>query len=50
MVTRKIITRVNSIQIRHLPDAYPILNTPKQNNAMTPSLFNFSLEYTIKKV
>jgi hypothetical protein len=31
-------------------DNYPIQNVLKQGNALSPLLFNFALEYGIKKV
>jgi hypothetical protein len=34
----------------HLPDNYPIQNSLKQCNALSPLLFNFALEYAIRKV
>jgi hypothetical protein len=35
---------------KHLSDSFPIQNGPKQGDALLPLLFNFALEYTIKKV
>jgi hypothetical protein len=35
---------------RHLPGAFPIKNGLKQGVALLPLLFNFSLEYAIRKV
>jgi hypothetical protein len=35
---------------RNLPDAFPIQNGLKQGDALSPLLFNFALEYTIRKV
>ena len=35
---------------KHLPDMFPIRNGLKQADALSPLLFNFTLEYTIKKV
>jgi hypothetical protein len=34
---------------KHLPDEFPIQNGPKQD-AVSPLLFNFALEYAITKV
>jgi hypothetical protein len=33
-----------------LPDKFPIQNGPKQGYALSPLLFNFALEYAIRKV
>jgi hypothetical protein len=33
-----------------LSDALPIQNSLKQGNALSPLLFNFALEYAIRKV
>jgi hypothetical protein len=35
---------------KHLSDNYPIENGLKQGDALSPLLFNFTLEYTIRKV
>jgi hypothetical protein len=35
---------------KHLSDSFPIQNGLKQGDALTPLLFNFSLEYAIRKV
>jgi hypothetical protein len=35
---------------KHLSDTYHIENGPKQGDALSPLLFNFALEYAIKKV
>jgi hypothetical protein len=35
---------------KHLPDSSPIQNGLKQGNALSPLLFNFALEYAIRKV
>jgi hypothetical protein len=35
---------------KHLSDKFPIQNGPKQGYALSPLLFNFALEYTIRKV
>jgi hypothetical protein len=34
----------------HLSDTFPIRNVLKQGDALSPLLFNFALEYAIKKV
>jgi hypothetical protein len=34
----------------HLPDNYPVQNGLKQEDALTPPLFHFALEYAIRKV
>jgi hypothetical protein len=34
----------------HLSDSFPIQNGPKQGDALSPLLFNFALEYAIRKV
>jgi hypothetical protein len=35
---------------KHLSDSFPIQNGLKQGDALSPLLFNFALEYSIKKV
>jgi hypothetical protein len=35
---------------KHLSDTFPIENGPKQGDALSPLLFNFALEYAIRKV
>jgi hypothetical protein len=35
---------------KHLSDNFPIQNGPKQGYALSPFLFNFALEYAIRKV
>jgi hypothetical protein len=35
---------------KHLSDSFPILNGSKQGDASSPLLFNFALEYAIRKV
>jgi hypothetical protein len=35
---------------KHLPGMFPIQNGVKQRNASLPLLFNFALEYAIRKV
>jgi hypothetical protein len=34
----------------HVPDSFPIQNGLKQGDALSPLLFNFSLEYAIREV
>jgi hypothetical protein len=34
----------------HLSDSFPIQNGLKQGDALSPLLFNFALEYAIRKV
>jgi hypothetical protein len=34
----------------HLSDTFPIQNCLKQGDGLSPLLFNFALEYAIKKV
>jgi hypothetical protein len=34
---------------KHLSDSFPIQNGPKHGDALSPLLFNFALEYTIRK-
>jgi hypothetical protein len=36
--------------VKHLSEAFPIQNGLKQRQALSPLLFNFALEYTIRKV
>jgi hypothetical protein len=41
----------NEIHIgKHLADNFPIQNGLKQRDALLPLLFNFALEYAIRKV
>jgi len=35
---------------KHLSDMFPIRNGLKQGDALSPVLFNFALEYAIRKV
>jgi hypothetical protein len=35
---------------RHLSDKFPIQNGLKQGDALSPLLFNFALEYAVRKV
>jgi hypothetical protein len=35
---------------KHLSDSFPVQNGLKQGDALTPLLFNFALEYAIRKV
>jgi hypothetical protein len=35
---------------KHLSDSFPVQNGLKQGDALSPLLFNFALEYAIKKV
>jgi hypothetical protein len=35
---------------KHFPDSSPIQNGLKQGDALSPLLFNFALEYAIRKV
>jgi hypothetical protein len=35
---------------KYLSDNFPIQNGLKQGDALSPLLFNFALEYTIRKV
>jgi hypothetical protein len=35
---------------KHLCDSFPIQNGVKQGDASSPLLFNFALEYVIRKV
>jgi hypothetical protein len=35
---------------KHLSDSFPIQNGLKQGDALSPLLFNFALEYAVRKV
>ena len=35
---------------KHLSDMFPIRNVLKQGDALSPLLFNFALEYAIRRV
>jgi hypothetical protein len=35
---------------KHLPDMFPIRHGFKQGDALSPLLFNFALEYAIRRV
>jgi hypothetical protein len=35
---------------KHLSDSFPIQNSLKQGDALSPLLLNFALEYAVKKV
>jgi hypothetical protein len=41
---------VKSTQGKHLSDNFPIQNSLKQGDALLPLLFNFPLEYAIRRV
>jgi hypothetical protein len=42
---------LNKVRIgKHLSDNFPIQNGLKQGDALSPLLFNFALEYAIRKV
>jgi hypothetical protein len=36
--------------VKYLPDRFPIQNGLKQGDVLSPLLFNFALEYAIRKV
>jgi hypothetical protein len=41
----------NKVRIgKHLSDSFPIQNGLKQGDALSPLLFNFALEYAIRKI
>jgi hypothetical protein len=41
----------NKVRIgKHLSDSFPIQNGLKQGDTLSPLLFNFALEYAIRKV
>jgi hypothetical protein len=41
----------NKVRIgKHLSDSFPIQNGLKQEDALSPLLFNFALEYAIRKI
>jgi hypothetical protein len=41
----------NKVRIgKHLSDSFPIQNGLKQGDALSPLLFNYALEYAIRKV
>jgi hypothetical protein len=41
----------NKVRIgKHLSDSFPIQNGLKQGDALSPLLFNFALEYVVRKV
>jgi hypothetical protein len=35
---------------KHLSDSFPVQNVPKQGDPLSPLLFNFALEFAIRKV
>jgi hypothetical protein len=35
---------------KHLSDTFPVKNGLKQGNALSPLIFNFGLEYAIRRV
>jgi hypothetical protein len=35
---------------KHLSDNFPVQNGPKQRDVLSPLLFNFALEYAIRKI
>jgi hypothetical protein len=41
---------LNENYSKDLPDTFPIKNGPKQRHALEPLLFNFALEYAIRKI
>jgi hypothetical protein len=40
----------HNILRKHLSDSFSILNSIKQGDALSPLLFNFALEYAVRKV
>jgi len=38
------------IPLQTIPDRFPIRNVLKQGDALSPMLFNFALEYAIRRV
>jgi hypothetical protein len=41
----------NKVRIgKHLSDSFPVQNGLKQGDALSPLLFNFALEYAIRKI
>jgi hypothetical protein len=40
----------SKVCIKHLSESFPIQNGLKQGDALSPLLFNFALEYAIRKV
>jgi hypothetical protein len=47
---RLIKMRLNETYSKHLSDNFPIQNGLKQTDALSPLLFNFALEYVIRKI
>jgi hypothetical protein len=41
---------LNETHSKHLSDSFPIQNGLKQGDCLSPLLFNFALEYAIRKV
>jgi hypothetical protein len=51
MIKMSIIETYNVVHIgKHLSDYFPSQNSLKEGDALSPLLFNFSLEYFIGKV
>jgi hypothetical protein len=53
IVTFQFYSTTSTVQVRkgkHLPDAFSIQNGLNQGDALSPLLFNFTLEYAIRKV
>jgi hypothetical protein len=48
-VSRYICLKENKRKDKNLSDAFPIQNGLKQGDALLPFLFNFALEYAIRK-
>ena len=44
-------SNLNRIRLsKHLSDTFPIRNDLKQGDALSPPLFNFGLEYAVRRV
>jgi hypothetical protein len=41
---------LNEPYSKHLSDTFPIQNSLKEGGALSPFLFNFALEYTVRNV
>jgi len=51
LIVMRLIETYSRVRVcKNLSDMFPIVNGLKQGDALTPMLFNFALEYAIRRV